>query len=63
MRNWRLTHGNTQQADRDLNAPEHVEGTHDATIDDPVVGAPGKTEAEEVLEHEEASKRFDGEVA
>ena len=49
-----LTHGNTQQANADLNACNNVKNFQYAASDKPMVGSPCQAEAEKVFEYQEA---------
>lgn len=44
------THGNTQQANRQLHARNDIERFQNSGLDQPVVRAPGEAKAEHVLE-------------
>lgn len=55
-----LTHWDTEQADTDLHASNDIEDLEDACSHDPVISSPGQTEAENVLEDEQAGERFHG---
>lgn len=57
-RKRRLTHGDAQEADDDLDTSDDVEGLDDAPPDDPIVGAPSEGEAEHVLEDQERGEGF-----
>jgi len=55
-------HGNTRQANDDLQYGNDDEDTADTTCDEPVKGVVGDDEAEEVFEQNRECETFDGEV-
>lgn len=56
----RLTHGDSKQADSYLHTRNYNESVEDAAIDQPVIGTPGQTKTEEVLENKQTCKSFNG---
>ena len=54
-----LTHRNTKQAYKNLNASDSHKGIRDTALGEPVVGAERKAEAEDILEYHHASKCLD----
>ena len=59
---WSLTHGNTQQANTDLDACNDVKDFQDSTLNQPVIGSPCQAEAEDVFENQEAREGFDSNI-
>ena len=57
-----LTHGDTQQANANLNACNDIENFQYAGLNKPVVGTPGETERKDVLKYQQAREGFDGDV-
>ena len=57
-----LTHGNTQQANANLNACNDMENFQYAALNKPMVGSPCQGETKYVLEDQEACEGFDGDV-
>ena len=57
-----LTHGDTKQANTDLNACNDIENFQYAGLNKPMVGTPGQPERKDILEHQQAREGFDGDV-
>jgi hypothetical protein len=59
----KLTHGNTQQADTDLDATDDNHGMLDASVGKPCIGEERQDKAEHVFENQHAGKCLDGHLA
>lgn len=57
-----LTHGDTEQANANLNACNDIEDFQNAGLNKPMVGTPGQTERKDILEYQQAREGFDGDV-
>ena len=59
----RLTHGNAEEADGNLNASKRIKDRFDAPLNQPLVRLEGQGKAEKVLEDDQAGEALNRKVA
>ena len=58
----KLTHGNAQETNTDLDARNNDEDLLDATLCEPAVGSESQAKGEYIFEDEETCEGFDGDI-